>query len=97
MDNYQSEDEKWNYIEDIYNAVCISLCTEYDCKLEKKTQDQWRYIESEKGVYFSASFFAGKKEFINSIVSDREKIMDNHGLFYKNVFILEITILLLLF
>ena len=73
MDNYQSEDEKWNYIEDIYNAVCISLCTEYDCKLEKKTQDQWRYIESEKGVYFSASFFAGKKEFINSIVSDREK------------------------
>lgn len=73
MNNYQSEDEKWNYIEDIYNAVCISLCTEYDCKLEKKTQDQWRYIESEKGVYFSASFFAGKKEFINSIVSDREK------------------------
>lgn len=61
MDNYQSEDEKWNYVEDIYNAVCISLCTEYDCKLEKKTQDQWRYIESEKGVYFSASFFAGKK------------------------------------
>lgn len=71
--NYQSEDEKWNYIEDIYNSVCISLCTEYDCKLEQKTQDQWRYLENEKGVYFSSAFFAGKKDFINSIVSDREK------------------------
>lgn len=61
MDNYQSEDEKWNYIEDIYNAVCISLCTEYDCKLEKKTQDQWRYIESEKEYIFLLLFSQEKK------------------------------------
>ena len=70
---YSSEDEKWHYIEAIYNAVCISLCTEYDSKLEQVTQDQWRYVEKEKGVYFSSSFFAGEKDFVNSIVSDREK------------------------
>lgn len=71
--DYPSEDEMWDYIEAIYNSVCISLCTEYDSKLEQVTQDQWRYVEKEKGVYFSSSFFAGEKDFVNSIVSDREK------------------------
>lgn len=36
-------------------------------------QDQWKYIKTETGVYISVPFFEGEKDFINSIVNDKEK------------------------
>lgn len=72
--NYESEEDRWRYIHDIYQAVCISTCIKYGSKIEQGFEDQWRYIEDETGVYISTPFFKGKKDFVNSIVNDREKV-----------------------
>lgn len=77
--NYKSEDEKWSYIQDTYESACIYLCTHYDSKYTKGEQDQWQYIKTETGVYLSTPFFEGEKNYVNSIVAERETNNEEAG------------------
>lgn len=71
--NYESEDEQWSYVEDIVESVCIYLCLDYDAKPKQALSHEWRYIKTQMEIYISTPFFVGEKDYINTIVNDREK------------------------